>query len=55
MKGAPPYSEGLESINAKARRDGKYVSLCCDEDNYYDETDKATAEWVGQLQLESAA
>ena len=53
--GAMPYAEGLESIDSKARRDGKYVGLCVDEDNYYDETDKAIAKWVAQLQLEGAA
>jgi len=53
--GAMPYAEGLDTMDSKARRDGKYVGLCCDEDNYKEETDKAIAMWVDQLQTEGAA
>jgi len=44
-----------ECVASKAIRDGKFVGLACDEDNFYDETDKRIAAWTEQLKSEGAA
>ena len=54
MIGAVPIAEGIESIDSKAKKGDCYVGLCCDEDNFYDETDKMIEKWIAQLKSEGA-
>ena len=45
-------TDGYEHQESKADRDGTFVGLMCDEDNWNDQSEDKAKDWVDQLKTE---